>query len=62
MGSPSIKDISSIIQFVRYRCTIDLHACSEHNQIVPLRHDVEEKVDMRPLVYEESDGMSINDN
>lgn len=60
--SPSIENISSIIQLISYCCTIDLHAGREHNKVVPLRYDVEEKVDVWSLVNEKSDGMSINDN
>lgn len=60
--SPSIEDISPVIQFVSHCCTINLHTSREHNQVVPLRNDVEEKVDVRPFVNEESDRMSIDDN
>ena len=60
--SPSIEDISAIIQFISYCCTINLHTSSEHNQIVPLRYYIEEKVNVRSLVNEESNGMSVDDN
>jgi hypothetical protein len=58
--SPSIEDISSVIQFISYCSAINLHTGSEHNQVIPLGHDVEEKVNVRSLVNEESDGMSVD--
>lgn len=61
-NSPSIENVSSVIQLISNSCTIDLHTCCEHNQVVPLRHNVEEKVDVRSLVNEKSDGMTIDDN
>lgn len=59
---PSIEDISSIIQLVSHCCTVDLHASCEHHQVIPLRYNVEEKVDVRSLVNEKSYGMTINDH
>lgn len=60
--SPSVEDISSVVQLISHCCSIDLHTCCEHNQVVPLGHNVEEKVDVRSLVHKESDRMSIDDN
>lgn len=61
-SSPSVEDISAIIQLVSDGCTVDFHARREHHQVVPLGNDVEEKVNVRPLVHEESHRMSIDDN
>lgn len=60
--SPSVEDISSVIQFVSHCCTINFHTSREHNQIVPLGNYVEEKVDVRPFMNEESDRMSVDNN
>lgn len=60
--SPSWQDIPPIVQLISYGRTVNLHTGGEHNKIVPLRHNVEEKVDVRPLVHEESHWMSIDDH
>lgn len=59
---PSVEDISSVVQLFSNCCSINLHTCCEHDQVVPLGHNVEEKVDVRSFVHKESDGMSIDDN
>jgi hypothetical protein len=57
---PSIENFATVVQFISYSSTIYFHTRCEHNQIVPLRNDIQEKVDVGPLVNEESHWMSID--
>ena len=49
-----------VVQLVGDGRPINLHGGREDDEVVPLRHNFEEKVDMRPFVNKKSHRMPVN--
>ena len=58
----ALENLSVVVEFVCHRCAVDLHAGRENYEVVPLTDHLEEEVDVRTFVDEESNRMSINNN
>lgn len=48
-----LQDVPPVVQLIGDCGAVNLHAGGEHDQVVPLGHNIQEVVDVGPLVHEE---------
>lgn len=58
----ALQDAFVVVQFVRYRGSVDFHTSSEHYKFVPLTDNLQEEVHMGPFMHKESDWVFVYNN
>ena len=58
----SIEDAAVVVQLVGHGGAVNFHAGGEDDEIVPLRHHIQEIIQMRPFINEEAHGMFVDDH
>lgn len=54
-----LENTPAVVQFICHSRAINLHACCEHHQLIPLTHHFQEEIHMGPLMYKKPDGMFV---